>query len=228
MELGINTINTNASYQYSKAKNSTNKGTSFADQLNESKNSISLDNTNRTSTTYSNSGRLNKSTAEIERESEINKIQNSYDEAKKEIAKNGNISGWNARLDTETMKKVLNLQIANNKDAYFTNGEVNINKVAKDCNISFDNATPLELESLRRELTYEGLIDEKKSDILDSFISRIVDDTVLNTKCSYSDAYNNIRVNVKKEALHFKDLDSTPGLDSDNSKIDDIILGIFE
>lgn len=240
MDLSINTGNINTSYQYQKTENSKSNNASFASQLNETKRKFSVDDKNVSAPVYSNLGALkntvntskistDSSINEIEkRRSEIHAIQDDYDNTRKEIAKSGNVHGWYAGLNPEVMEKVLDLQIKNNKDTYYTNGNININKVAKDCGISLDNATPLELESLRSELKDEGLIDEKTADGLESFISRTQYDTFIKTGCSLDDSYNNIRINVLNEALHFKDLDSCHDANSYSREIDDMILGIVK
>lgn len=239
MELSINTRNTDTSYQYQKTKNLKSNNNSFANQLNESKRKLSVDDKNVSVPLYSNLGVL-KNTVNVsksskdysvdaieKRRSEIHEIQDSYDNMRKEVAQFGDIHGWNAKLNPEIMEKVLDLKIPNNKDIYYTNEKINLNKVAENCGISLTNATPLELESLRKELKDEGLIDEKTADGLDSFISRIDFHTIVKTGCSLNDSYNNKRVNVLKEALYFKDFDSRSDSNSQSSEIDDLILGIL-
>lgn len=235
MELNINTKNTNTSYQYPKTKDLKSNNTSFANQLSESKRKLSVDDKNASAPVYSNLGVL-KNTVNVsksstdysvdaieKRRSEIHELQDFYEDHRKKYGTDGI-----ERHDTKIMEKVLDLQIQNNKDIYYTNEKINLNKVAENCGISLNNATPLEIESLRNELKDEGLIDEKTADGLESFISRIDFHTIIKTGCSLNDSYNNIRVNLLKGALYFKDLDSCYGANSDSREIDDIILEMFK
>lgn len=235
MNLNVNTINITTSYQYPKNKNLENKNSSFASQLNKSQRKLSLADNNISASVYSSLGvlrntvNLSKSSTdysvnEIEkRRAEINELRNFYEVHRQKYGTDG------VELhNPDVMEKVLDLQIKNNKDIYYTNGKIDINKIAKDCGISLDNVTPLELESIRKELTDEGLIDEKTSNALETFVSRIDSDTVDKTGCSYFDSYNNIRISALKEALYFKDLDSGSGATSQSREIDNIILEIIK
>lgn len=234
MNFKISTKNINTSYQYTNNKNS-KTNSSFANQLNESKRNLSVADKNTSAPVYSNLGVL-KNTVNVsksstdysvdaieKRRSEIHELQDFYEDHRRKYGTEGI-----ERHNTKIMEKVLDLQIQNNKDIYYTNEKINLNKVAENCGISLNNATPLELESLRKELKDEGLIDEKTADGLESFISRIDDNTFLKTGCSYSDSYNNMRVDVLKEVLYFKDLDSCHDASSYSREIDDMILGMIK
>lgn len=229
MEFKINTTNLNTSYQYTNTKNS-NTNSSFANQLNDT---IELSTTKYNNTPlYSNLGALknistnnistNYSNEEIEkRRAEIQRIQNEYD--------NGKFGPFLCmpKVDTKIMGKILDLQIKNNKDSYYdTNGKININKIAEKCGISINNATPIELQSLRSELKGEDLISDDMDNNLDIFINRAFSDNLSNKNSSNYDAYNNIKINVLEKANYFMKIDYKYN-DLINGNIDNGILKFF-
>jgi len=230
MELKISTNNINTSYQYTTTKNS-NTNSSFTEQLRDSidistnkvtnapiySNLATLKNVNanNASTEYSNE--------EIQkRKAEIQKLQNEYDSGKYDPYL------CMPKVNTKTMEKVLDLQIQNNKDTYYdSNGKLNINKILEDCGISLNNATPIELQSLRSELKGENLIDDDIDNNLDTFINRAFSDNFSNGNYSKYDVYNNIKFNVLEKANYFKGIDHNFN-DLINYNIDNTILGFFK
>lgn len=230
MEFKISINNINTSYQYTTTKNS-NTNYSFTEQLRDS---IDIS-TNKVTNApvYSNLATLknvNANNASTEyfneeiqkRKAEIQKLQNEYDDGKYDP------SLCMPKVNTKTMEKVLDLQIQNNKDTYYdSNGKLNINKILEDCGISLNNATPIELQSLRSELKGENLIDDDIDNNLDTFINRAFSDNFSNGNYSKYDVYNNIKFNVLEKANYFKGIDHNFN-DLTNYNIDNTILGFFK
>lgn len=126
------------------------------------------------------------------------------------------------------MENVLDLQIEDNKDIYFnTNGKFNISKVAENCGISLSNVTPLELESIRKELNDEGLISERDAYALELFVARTRSDVALENGCSDNYAYYNIRFNVLDKVNYFKKIDIEYNIDKANLNLYDTVLDLI-
>lgn len=228
MLLRTETNNINIEYQCNKNRNS-NTNSSFFNQL---KDSIEL-NKSKYKVTYmyskqetlkniNNNISPNYSKEEIEkRRSEIHEMQKEYD--------NG-IYDPNLcmpKVNTKTMEKILDLEIKNNKQNYYDNsGKININKIAEKCGISLNNATPIELQSLRSELKHEGLIDDGIDYNLDIFINRSFSDNFLNGNSSRYDIYNSKKFDVFQKVNFFMKTDYKYN-DLINYNIDNNILNFF-
>lgn len=206
--------------------------TTFKNQLNNSQKKFPLVDSTDTASLglVNNTGGYRISTNDkIEkRREEIHNIQDKYDRFTIQNGPEGKEAGWGKVLNPKLMEDVLNLKIENNKDAYFTNGKIDINKVAKDCDVSLNNATPLELESIRRELKDEGLISEQESDALDQFVRRAWTDIEHENGCSMFDAYKNIKFNVSERANAYKKEDIEYNIDQRIKNLDDMVLDLIK
>ncbi|OOM14210.1 hypothetical protein [Clostridium saccharobutylicum] len=228
MSLRIETNNINIEYQYNKNRNS-NTNPCFSNKLEDSiefnKNqykAISIYSKQGTIKNINNNISPNYSKEEIEkRRSEIHELQKEYD--------NG-IYDPNLcmpKVNTKTMEKILDLEIKNNKQNYYDNsGEININKIAEKCGISLNNATPIELQSLRSELKHEGLIDDGIDYNFDIFINRAFLDNFLNGNSSRYDIYNSKKFDVFQKANSFMKTDYQYN-DLINYNIDNNLLNFF-
>lgn len=182
-----------------------NVQSNFAEQLNNKLSSLQ-DNKNKNL-------KLNTSSIDEEfqkRKEEINHIRDDY-------AKN---SEWDSslcipKLNPDIMEKILNLGIKDN-DTYYSNGKLNIKKVATDCGLNLNNITPIELQSLKEELKAEGLIDNKIENDLREFISRSCADIFSKGNCSMYDAYNNISFSIYEKCKYFTQIDSRFGMFNSN------------
>lgn len=233
MALRIENNVINTAY-YKQNKKDVVSETSFENQLNDSKKKSSAINNQDTVNLglLNNTGGYrvsnNYSSDKIEkRREEIQKIQNHYIETTKELGPEGE-GNWGKMLNPKIMEDVLNLNIENNKDIYFTNGKININKVAENCGISLNNATPLELQSLRKEIYDEGLMSEKEADALEFFISRTYSDIAHENGCSEEYAYKNVRFNVSDRANYYKKEDIEYNIDQAIRNLDDIVLDLIK
>lgn len=249
MTLKIDDNYINTQYKYKQNKNSVIKETSFVNLLNDSKRKLYVENNNISNgPIYSKSGMLenivdtttkssnNYSSEKIEKRIEdIHELQKEYDGYTEKYGPEGTQNGWGKKLNPKIMEKVLDLQVESNKDIYYNNGKININKVAEDCGIPLNNITPLEVQSLREELKDEGLIDERTSDALEFFVSRACSDIAHINGCydvasiikEEFNAYNNIRFNVSERANYYKKEDIEYNLDQTIKNLDDIILDLI-
>lgn len=143
----------------------------------------------------------NKIYEKEERRKIIKKIQEEYD------FENGQPIHGVPTLDTNIMEKILDLDIANNPK-YYNNDKLNINKIANDCGISLNNITTKELNSIRRELSDEGLLDKNTNYSLDLFIHRSWADNLLNNNRSLHDSITNCKFDVLTKCKYFMGLDN--------------------
>lgn len=223
----------NTSY-YKQNKKAAVPETSFESQLNNSQKKLSVDKSDtanlrlinntggyRISNNYSNE-------TFNERKSDIDKIKDFFNFLTEKYGDEGDENSWYKLVDPNVMNNVLNLQIENNKDTYFTNGKININKIAEDCGISLSNATPLEIESIRQELYEEKLITEKESDALNVLSLRCSWDTAHETGTSDEYAYKNIRFNFFEKANYYKKLDLEYNTGQAIRNLDDIVLNLVK